>query len=152
MRSWTILIIFAVFLVLILGLSAMTKMNTMRNPAVRIAQQYLDALTTNDVKTIVNLSSKDDVILGYDDDNVVTIKFKECFPYAGAFARQQEVTWFRMDLENLKVDSNIKPQILASEGLATVKLLGGQQMYLRAAKGTKDWKVFYITTVKEKRR
>lgn len=152
MRSWTILIIFAAFIILVLALSAVSKKTTTRNPAVRTAQQYLDALTANDAKTITRLSAKNDVVIKAFGDNVVSITFKECFPYSGAFARQPEITWSRMDLENQQIDTNLKPQIQAEQGLATVTLVGGRKIFMRQEKGSEQWKVFYLTQVKEKNR
>lgn len=151
MRSWTIIVIFAAFIIIVLALAAISKNSTLHNPAVRTAQQYIDALTKNDAKTIIQLSSKKDVIIKAFDDNVVSITFKECFPYSGAFSRQPEITWSRMDLENQQIDTNIKPQIQADQGLATVTLLGGRKILLHKDKGSKQWKVFYITEVKDKR-
>lgn len=146
MRSWTTFAVFGGFLVILVVYSFISQFFS--NPALRSAQQFLDAVNRNDAAAVEKLVDPSAGKIMKAGNSLISISFAEGTPFDGPFVRHEAVLWGYTELTTLKIDPKSDPHVLEKSGIATIQLTNGMQIYLHLV--GRQWKIIYITKGPEK--
>lgn len=144
MRSSTIFIVFGIILVGFILFIKLSENSAAHGPEMTAARGFLQAVADQDVKALEGLLDPATSTMATAGTRLTAIRFDECSPIGGAFARRPGVLYNYLQLSQLDISKDTQPTVVKQANIATVDLTNGGKIYLKDEKKDGHWRVIYI--------